>query len=231
MIRPAAIFAGSLAIFAMSAAFAQTSPGEVAKSMVGSWELSNADHDKTCNVAFKLDPVGSGYLLSFANDCAGLFPIVRDIASWSLGKRDTLLLNGAKGQPLLEMLEVEVGTYEGLRPNEGRYVLQNAAIAAATRNRTADQLFGEWAFVRGSGNPICLVTFANVAADADSFSMTVKPGCDPVVSRFGPVSWQLDRGQLLLRSAKGEAWRFEESEAAGWRRIPESRPPLLLVRQ
>jgi hypothetical protein len=41
----------------------------------------------------------------------------------------------------------------------------------------------------------------------------------------------MDRGQLVMRSGKGEAWRFEESETTAWRRVPETRQPILLVRQ
>jgi hypothetical protein len=227
------LFAGCAAIWMGATAVAQQPPSETAKGMVGTWELSNADRDRNCTVTFKLDPAASGYALALANRCATVFPAIRDIVAWSMGKRDMLLLNDAKGQPVLEMLEVEAGTYEGLRPNEGRYVLQNAAVAAATRDRTADQMFGEWAFVRGTGggNPICFVTLANVAADADSFAVTVKAGCDQLVTRFAPVSWLMDRGQLVMRSGKGEAWRFEESETTAWRRVPETRQPMLLVRQ
>ena len=218
-------------VFAILPATAQQSPGDATKGMIGTWELSNADRDKSCSVTFQLNPAAAGFALSFATNCAGLFPATRDIAGWSMGKRDMLLLNDAKGQPVLEMLEVEAGTYEGLRPNEGRYVLQNAAVAASSRDRTADQMFGDWVFTRGVGNPICAVSLANVAADADSFALATKPGCDPLIARFAPVAWQMDRGLLILRSAKGETWRFEEGDATTWRRIPEARQPLLLVRR
>jgi hypothetical protein len=225
------VLACCVALFAPSAGSAQQGPSDAAKGMVGTWELSNADRDKSCAVTFKLDQAGSGFALALAGNCAGVFPATRDIVAWSIGKRDMLLLNDAKGQPVLEKLEVEAGTYEGLRPNEGRYVLQNAAVAAATRDRTADQMFGEWAFVRSGGKSICLITLGDVAADADSFVASVKPGCDPLIARFGPSSWLMDRGLLVVRSAKGEIWRFEEGDPSTWRRIPEARQPLTLVRQ
>jgi hypothetical protein len=138
----------------------------------------------------------------------------------------------ATGTPVLEMLEVEAGTYEGLRPNEGRYVLQNPAVVAASKERPADDLFGEWAIVRaGTTRPMCALTFAAEAADADSFALRVKPGCDQTITRFGPVSWKMDRGQLIVQSAKGQVWRFEESEPNTWDRIPKGNQPLALVRQ
>ena len=154
------------------------------------------------------------------------------MAAWTFGKNDALMLVDAAGKPVLELLEVEAGMYEGLRPNEGRYFLQNAAVAAASRDRPADDLFGDWAFVRATGSkPICAVTLANEAADADSFKVAMKPGCDQVITRFGPASWKMDRGQLVVQSGKGDIWRFEESDPTTWDRIPKGRNPLSLVRQ
>jgi hypothetical protein len=217
--------------FTAGPAMAQTRPSDAAQGMVGSWELSNADRDKVCNVTFKTEVARGGYVISFDDSCGSLFPAMRDVVAWTIGKRDVLLLNDAKGQPVLELLEVEAGTYEGLRPNEGRYVLQNAAVAAATEDRSADQMFGDWEFVRGGGRPICALTLESVAADADSFAISLKPGCDAAIMRFNPVAWRLDRGQLMMLSSGGESWRFQESDATTWRRVPEARQPMLLVRQ
>ena len=41
----------------------------------------------------------------------------------------------------------------------------------------------------------------------------VKPGCDPGVVRFGPTSWQMDHGELLLKSARGQVWRLARLSA------------------
>ena len=34
--------------------------------------------------------------------------------------------------------------------------------------------------------------------------MRVAPACDPVVVRFGPATWQMDRGEIVLRAANGQ---------------------------
>jgi len=209
---------------------AAAQPSDAAKAMVGTWELSNADRDRTCTITFKLGAGAASYPLEQDKGCATAFPPIRDVVAWTFGRNDMLLLVDGKGATVLELLEVEGGMFEGLRPNEGRYFLQNAAVAAATRDKTADQMFGEWAFARGS-RVICGITLENTARDADSFALTVKPGCDQLVTRFGPVAWKMDRGQLIVVSTKGELWRFEESDPTTWRRIPETRQPLTLVKQ
>jgi len=209
---------------------------DAAKAMVGStWELSNADRDRTCTINFKLGPSNASYPIELDGKCQQAFPALRGIAAWTFGRNDNLLLVDAAGKQVLELLEVEAGMYEGLRPNEGRYLLQNAAVAAASRDRPADDLFGEWAFVRGAGpnpgKPICAVTLANEAADAENFKVVPKPGCDQQITRFGAVAWRMDRGQLVVQSGKGEIWRFEENDPTTWDRIPKRNQPLSLVRQ
>jgi hypothetical protein len=226
-----ACFALLCVLLALVPASAQAPPSDAAKAMVGAWELSNADGDKTCTLNFNLRPAGLNYAVELEKKCNDSFPAIRATVGWTFGRNDSLLLVDAGGKPVLELLEVEAGMYEGLRPNEGRYFLQNAAVAAASRDRPADDMFGEWAFVRGTGRPICALTLANTAADADNFALNLKPGCDQQITRFGPVGWRMDRGQLVVQSGKGDIWRFEENDPATWDRIPRGRQPLTLVRQ
>jgi hypothetical protein len=104
-----------------------------------------------------------------------------------------------------------------------------AAAALGPPPKEAEQMTGDWSVVRGAGKPICTVTLANTAAGPD-LALKLKPGCDAIVTRFAPAAWQMDRGELLLKNARGQTWRFEESDAATWSRVPETAEPLLLVR-
>jgi hypothetical protein len=204
--------------------------GEIAKAVVGTWELSNADRDRSCTVNLKATASGPGFALEWDRKCAEVFPFTREATAWKIGARDALQLVDARGQSILELTEVEGGLYEGERPGQGLFFLQNVA-GGATEERKPEQLVGDWAFTRGTGRPLCQITLTNTAATQDAFALRVKPGCDPTIARFGPVAWRLDRGQLVLMPARGEAWRFEESDPVTWRRIPEGRNPLQLVRQ
>jgi hypothetical protein len=103
--------------------------------------------------------------------------------------------------------------------------------AAAAPVRTAAELTGEWAVARGTGKPICHLTLTNTAADADRFALKLKPGCDTFVRTFGPVTWRMENGELVLYSPRGQAWHFEENDANTWQRVPETTDPVLLVRQ
>jgi len=214
-------------------------PGEVAgqnrdaiNDTVGTWEISNADRDRTCIVVFKADAAPGGYKLEFDKTaCAVAFPPLKDVVAWNLLPDDSVRLIDGKGKTVFEFNEVESGMYESLRPGQPLTFLQNAAAAAATAVvRSTDELAGDWKFVRGSGATICTITLSKTAAGKEDFALTVNPGCDAMVTRFAPSSWQIDHGELVLKSAKGQTWRFEESDASTWQRVLEGPDPLLLMR-
>jgi hypothetical protein len=200
---------------------------EAARTVVGAWELSNAERDRRCTVTLKAAAAGPGFGLEWDRSCAELFAFTREAIAWRIGAREALQFLNAQGQSALEMSEVEGALYEGERPGQGLFFLQKAEAA---EERKAEQLFGDWAIVRGSGRPLCRLTLSGAAAQ-DAFALTIKPGCDASIVRFGAVAWRLERGELVLVPARGEPWRFEEIDAATWRRIPPGRQPLQLVRQ
>lgn len=211
-------------------ALAQDPPAlsDAANAMIGAWEFSNADHDKVCRFNFRADAMVGGYKLDIDRNCASLFPSTKDVAAWAVDAYGTLRLLDARGDTIIELTEAESGIFDGFQPGEGRYVLQSAAAAPV---RSAEDMVGDWAIARETGKPICLLTLANNPAGAGVLALRVKPGCDALVTRFAPISWRVDQGELVLLSARGQTWRFEENDTNTWLRVPESADPLLLVRQ
>ncbi len=210
---------------------AQAQPGDEVKAMAeGTWEFSNADRDKRCTLTFRTDPGPAGMRLEFDKGCVGLFPFVKEIAGWSLAQNDFPRLLDAKGQSVLEFSEVESRIYEAPRPGEGILFIQ-ASTAVGPPPKEADQMFGDWNLLRGAGGrPICAMTLANTPAGEDYYALRLKPGCDVAVTRFAPNAWQMDRGELVLRNARNQSWRFAEGDGSAWQRVPEGPQPLTLVR-
>lgn len=200
-------------------------------AVVGAWELSNADHDKICRLSFRADATAGGYKIDVDKNCPSVFPSTKDITAWAVDNYGSLRLLNAQGEAVIELTEVESGMYDGFTPEEGRFILQAAAAAAAVRS--ADDMVGDWAIARSAGKPICTLTLGNTAATAgsDNLALKLKPGCDVLITRFGPTSWHMDNGELVLQSARGQTWRFEENDTNTWQRLPESADPILLVRQ
>ncbi len=198
--------------------------------MVGQWELSTAGRDKTCVITLKRDSTPQGLKLELEKGCADALPFTKDIAAWSIKGLDIVRLQDAGGQSVIDVTEVESGIFEGQRANEGIYLLQNLA-AARLLAKSTDQMIGDWTMVRDSGKTICGLTLTNTETTLDNFAVYLKPRCDPLVATFAPTQWRIERGEMLLQSAKGEIWRFQADDNAQWRRIPESAAPLILVRQ
>jgi hypothetical protein len=227
--RGAIVAAIALPLCTLGAA-AQESPAspDAINAMIGNWEFSNADRDRVCRFAFRSDAGSGGNKVDIDKNCATLFPSTKDVVAWTLDTFGTLRLLDKSGNALIELSEAENGIFDGFQPSEGRYVLQSAA---ATPPRTAEDLVGDWGIARGTGKPICLLTLAATPVSADNLVLKVKPGCDPFVARFGPTSWRVDRGELVLVSARGQLWRFEEDDANTWTRVPETADPIIMQRQ
>jgi hypothetical protein len=198
--------------------------------MVGQWEFSTAGRDKTCVVTLNRDTARQGFKLDIEKGCAETLPFMAGVASWSIKGLDIVRLQDADGQPVIDMTEVESGIFEGVRPGEGVYLLQNLEAARAL-SKSTDQMIGDWAMVRGNGNVICGLTLTNTDAGDGNFEVYLKPRCDASVASFNPKLWRIDRGQMLLLSVKGEVWRFEADDNAQWRRVPDSADPLIMLRQ
>lgn len=204
-------------------------PSDAAKAMVGTWEFTNADRDRTCTITFRLDPAPGGMRAEFDRACAAKYPFIGEIASWTLNENDFLRLTDSKGVAILEFNEVEGGVYEAPRPGEGILFIQNAG-ASGPPQRTAADVTGDWSVVR-AGKPICQLTLSHTAAGED-FAVRVRQPCDAFVTRFAPTTWQVERGELVLKPAKGaRPWRFEEQDATSWQRLPATSESVLLVRK
>lgn len=230
MVRAGLCFALLLSgLASIAPAFAQTA-ADLTKTMIGQWELSTAGRDRTCVMTLRSDASPSGLRLDMEKECPTALPFTKEIAGWAVKGLDIVRLQNGRGEPVVDFTEVESGIFEGLRANEGVYLLQTLAAARAL-SRSADQLIGDWSIMRSNDRVVCALTLTNTDAGNNNFQVFVKPRCEAPVSVFAPVFWRLERGELLMTSAKGEIWRFEADDSAQWRRVPDSADPFVLVKR
>ena len=229
MVRNIALLAALILSVIPSGARAESAVSEAAQNMVGGWELSNADRDRRCQLAFSVESAVGGYRIEVDATCATAFPTVSDVVAWTFGPKDVLRLIDAKGTALLEFTEVENGMFESERGAEGLLFLQTQA-SLKVETRTTEQIVGDWSLLREADKPLCRLTLSSTASGEDAFRVIVKPGCDKAIAAFSPSTWRLDR-DLLILTGRGGSWRFSESDATVWERVPLSTDPLLLVRQ
>ena len=212
------------------AAHAQPAPAvpDTARELVGSWEISNSDRDRRCVVTFSVNPARGGFKLEFDPECAAAIPPLKDVVVWNLGPKEEVRLLDARNGAVFEFSEVEGGLYEGQRPGEGLYFMQTQA-ALKIETRTPEQVFGDWKLLRELGKPLCTLSLSNAAGENNTYKIVVKPGCTPAIAGFGFTTWRLDGDQLVLAGRTGN-WRFAESDATTWERVPLSTDPLLLMK-
>ncbi len=201
-----------------------------AKAVLGNWEFSNADRDRICMVTLKPEPAAQGFKIEFDDRCAGAFALVNDVVAWRLTDNDLLRFVDAGGKPVAEFSEVEGGIYEAPTPGYGVLFLQ-AAASIEPPAQGVDQVAGDWTFQRGTGKPICTITLDKTDLGEDSHALALKPGCDAQITRFNPASWRMDRGELVITAKNGDTWRFEESDNATWRHIPNTTDGLVLSKK
>jgi len=200
------------------------------KDMVGQWELSTTERSKTCVVTLKGDAAGQALKLELEPACKTALPFTKAITAWSVKGLDIVRLQDATGESVIDFTEVEAGIFEGLRQGEGVYILQDLA-AARSMAKSMDQMIGDWAMVRGNGQPICTLVLTNTEAGPDNFQVFLKSKCDAAITQFNPTQWRLERGQIILMSKAGETWQFEADDNAQWRRVPDTADPLIMLRQ
>ncbi len=203
--------------------------GDAIKNMVGAWEFTNSGRDKLCTVRFRTEPAANGMKIDFDRNCVGLFAFLTEVVGWTMSDNDFLRLVDTKGQPVLEFSEVESGIFEAPKQGEGILFIQKPTTAPANQRTVAD-LAGDWVIARENRTPICTLSLTTTPAGGD-LALRVTPPCDASVTRFGPTVWQLDSDELVLKSARGQTWRFEESEERVWRRVPAAANPILLLRK
>lgn len=206
---------------------------EMARTLAGGWEISNADRDRTCVVTLRADAARIGFKLDLDRNCPIAIPATKDIDAWTL-TNETIRLIDPRGRTVFEFGEVESGMYEAERAGEGLYFLQSQA-AATTEFKTAEQMAGDWTMQRG-GAAICQITLAGNAATGQpegELALGIRPGCDAAVTRLNPVSWKMDQGELVLIGASGQSWRFaaDETQTSIWKRIPETAQPTTMIKK
>jgi hypothetical protein len=200
----------------------------VPRTIVGTWEFSNADREKICTVTFRES--GSSRTVSFDQACAAHFAFTKEITAWRHAENDFLRLLDGRGETVLEFSEVESGIFEAPRPGEGILFIQNPS-SLGPAPRTAEQVTGDWSVVRRAGRPICGLSLSDTPAPGEEFVVKVQPPCDRFVASFAPATWAMDRGELVLKSSRGATWRFEAADDAKCPRVPDTPDPVLMVRK
>lgn len=209
-------------------------PVEV-RNLAASYELSNADATLKCTITLETKPAGRGLFLAYDRAvCNPRFGFLGEITAWVPGIAGAILLIAPDGRTVTEFTEGVGGVYEAIRENDGVYFFANLQfVDPSERVQTAD-LIGVWNLSR-IDNPKdpaknCAITLTDEVAGDQLFNLRVLPQCDAAIVQAGLETWQLERGDIVLRTRRGEALRFEKNEGNTWVKVPEKPRPMTLTR-
>ncbi|MBY0532957.1 MAG: protease inhibitor Inh/omp19 family protein [Xanthobacteraceae bacterium] len=224
----------ALALLAgLSGAQAQEN-GTAARALASNYQLADAVGERKCPIMLEAKSVPGGFALSFDRAaCRAVFAHLADVVAWQPAPAGGINFVTAKGAVITEFTEGVGGVYEAIRENDGVYFLTNLKIADTGETQTKD-LVGQWNLSRPDGPTICQITLTNETAGDNRFAIRVASGCDSAIAAFGPATWQLSNGDVVLYSKSGELIRLGKNEEGVWERVPDqnqSRPrPLLMTR-
>ncbi len=215
-------------------------PVEV-RNLSAHYELTNADATLRCPIVLESKPAGRGLTLVFdRNICNARFGFLGEVSGWLPGIAGSILMIAPDGRIVTEFTEGVGGVYEAIRENDGVYFFANQQfVDPAERVQPAD-LFGEWilaqpeeeaegAKAKGS-SPRCILDFTDEVAGDQLFAIRLGAGCETGLVPPGLQSWQLERGDIVLRFENGNTFRFEKGEDNRWNKVPDRPRPLVLSR-
>lgn len=217
-------------LFAEAAA-AQNSDLEAARALVSNYQLADASGERKCTIALDAKPSPPGFTLTLDRAvCTPLFGYLADVAAWKPAPAGGIYFVSAGGAIVAEFTEGVGGVYEALRERDGVYFLANLQFADPAAGPLAKDMLGEWKFARPNGPVLCRIALLETPIAEDRYGLKVTGSCDSAIASFGPVAWQLDRGDLVLFSAKDERLRFGRGEDGVWAKVPDRPHPLLMTR-
>ncbi|WP_170263423.1 protease inhibitor Inh/omp19 family protein [Blastochloris sulfoviridis] len=208
---------------------AATVPDEV-RDLAGAFEITDAESTRRCAMTLDARVQSGGFALAFDKPaCAAALPFLSTVNAWALGPAGAIRLIDGTGRTVAEFGETEDGLYEMARSGEGIFFLSRAGGSEPPGPVPAD-LAGTWSFARQPDRPICKVTLTEKPATEDTFKLSLAAGCDQTITSFAPVSWRIERTDMVILSSSGDQLRFEQTEDNVWRKVPEGNRPLLLIR-
>lgn len=221
-------------LFCAAAASVQAQDNSAARALASNYQLSDAIGERKCPIVLEAKSAPGGFALSYNRQaCRALFPHLAEVAAWEPAPAGGINFVTAKGAVVTEFTEGVGGIYEAIRENDGVYFLTNLKIADTSEVKI-DDIAGDWNLSRPDGPAICRITLTKEAAGNNRFAIRVAAGCDSAITGFGPVTWQISNGDIVLYAKDGEAIRLGKNWEGTFARVPDRnnpRPrPLLMMR-
>lgn len=202
----------------------------LAERLAGPFRLASADGERGCDLTLALQPAGAGLAVTLDRAACAAIAFSAQVSAWVPDPSGAIRLLNEHGRAVAEFTEATGGSFEALREGDGVYFLAPPSASDGIP-ATAEEVMGEWLLSRQAGVPVCRWTLSDAHAARGGYLLQVAPDCDDSLARFGPATWELSGGNILVRGvAEGPTIRFARQEDGTWARVPERGRPLLMTR-
>jgi hypothetical protein len=227
----------------------QTVPPAAVKAAMGGWQLSQEGSPNTCIIVLNEKPAPGGFTAGVPTSCKKSIKALLMISSWTIAPDGRIVLNTAKGDPVLTFDHKGPGKFTAKGPNDERFQFEQnggryeagekqraldtalASVASPAANpKTPPELAGRYSILRGSATETgCVVMFeAKLGPKPGLGKAEMEKGCaDKGLTTFDPAGWHLEVDRLFLTARKGHSMGFNK-EKYGWNKDPAKGSPLIL---
>lgn len=223
-----------VALLCSAATFVSGQENNAARALASNYQLTDGVGERKCAITLESKTATGGLTLSYDRAaCRALFPHLAEVSAWQPAPAGGINFVTSKGTVVTEFSEGVGGVYEAIRENDGVYFLTNLKIADTSETKI-DDVAGDWSLSRPDGPTICRITLTKEVAGSNLFAIRIASGCDSAITAFGPASWQLSNGDVVLYSKEGDVIRLGKNWEGVFARVPDQknpRPrPLLMTR-
>jgi len=217
----------SAAILALALCTSPASAQEnsAARALSSNYQLTDGVGERRCPIVLDSKTTTGGFTLSYDRTaCRAVFAHLAEVSAWQPAPAGGINFVTSKGVIVTEFTEGVGGVYEAIRENDGVYFLTNLKIAD-TNETKIDDIAGDWNLSRPDGPAICNLSLTKEVAGNNRFAIRIASGCDSAIMAFGPVTWQLSNGDVVLYSKEGDVIRLGKNWEGVWARVPDQKNP------
>ena len=204
------------------------------RATAGSWRLTEVNGKVGCTVNLT-DHTAAGALpggldVKFPSVCRRAFPVLKDLATWSVDPQGAVVFSDAKGQRIVALAGSPGGPYEAKTANGAILHLEAARAAPSPAAATTIRMSGAFRLTGSSGAALC-----DLVLHPDIFGASgwITPeSCATGWADKGFAVWTLRQGRLtLMDKARKPILILKAGDTGVFVNVESKTDPITLVRK
>lgn len=206
----------------------------VIAGMAGPFILEQGSGGPQCRVELSTEAAIHAFAIIIPETCFADFPVLTEVAGWTMLEDGTLRLTDALGKKLYELTEIESGLFQMSEPpgfsmvnvDESDFT-ESQPIEMFPEQRAGTYVLSQ---IEAADLARCEVTLLAEPGGEDWYRATLDASCPPELSRFEIIGWRPQADGIMLIGKPGEIGVLSESDTGPLEGKIEPNLTLRLVR-